>query len=73
MQANNLDYSELNILDNWQCTMQMCKADDRYPSASLDECCYVEGIELNHHEVLSDARACARLFLKIKNTVFSKK
>lgn len=66
MLANNLDYSELNISDSWQCTMQMCRANSKYPSGKLNECCLVEEIELNHHEALSDARACAELFLRIK-------
>lgn len=62
MQANRLDYSALNLSD-WECTMQLCRSIDKYPSGKLDECCEVEGIELNHHEALSDARACAELFL----------
>ena len=66
MLTNNLDYSELNISDNWQCTMQMCRASSKYPSGKLNECCVIEGIQLNHHEALSDARACAELFLRIK-------
>jgi DNA polymerase-3 subunit epsilon len=66
MLANNIDYSELNISDNWRCTMQMCRTISKYPSGKLYECCIVEGVELNHHEALSDARACAELYLKIK-------
>lgn len=68
MFSNNLDYSELNISDSWQCTMQMCRANSKYPSGKLNECCLVEDIELNHHEALSDARACAELFLRINST-----
>ena len=30
---------------------------------SLDKCCYRYKIELNHHNALSDAKACASLFL----------
>jgi len=30
---------------------------------SLDKCCYRYKIELNHHNALSDAKACAKLFL----------
>lgn len=60
---NGLDYSELNISDTWECTMKYCKSISKYPSAELNECCIVEGIELNHHNTLSDARACAELFL----------
>jgi len=59
-----LDYSELKISDRWECTMKLCQANDKYPSGKLNECCTVENIELNHHEALSDARACAKLYLK---------
>lgn len=63
---NALDYSELNISENWECTMKYCRSIGKYPSGKLNECCLVEGIELNHHEALSDARACAELFVRIK-------
>lgn len=62
---NNLDYATLNLPEKWECTMKYCKADNRYPSGKLNECCSVEGIELNHHEALSDAKACAELYLRI--------
>lgn len=63
---NKLDYSELNISDTWECTMKYCRAIDRFPTEKLNECCAVEGIQLNHHEALSDAKACAELFVSIK-------
>lgn len=63
---NGLDYSELNISEIWECTMKYCRSISKYPSGKLNECCSVEGIELNHHEALSDARACAELFMRIK-------
>ncbi len=63
---NVLDYCELNISSTWECTMKYCKSISKYPSAELNECCIVEGIELNHHNALSDAKACAELFLRIK-------
>jgi DNA polymerase III subunit epsilon len=68
MLDNGLDYSELNISDSWECTMKYCRSIKKYPSGKLNECCAVEGIELNHHEALSDAKACAELFLRIKTT-----
>ena len=64
MAENNLDYSELEISDRWECTMKLCRANDKYPSGKLDECCSVDNIELEHHDALSDARACAELFLR---------
>ncbi len=63
MVDHTMDYSELSIPDMWECTMKYCKANPKYPSGKLNECCAVEGIELNHHEALSDARACAELYI----------
>lgn len=34
-----------------------------YSNRSLDNCCHECGIELTHHDPLSDAVACARIFL----------
>ncbi len=64
MAENGFDYSELKVSDRWECTMKLCRANDKYPSGKLDECCAVDNIELQHHEALSDARACAELYLR---------
>lgn len=58
-----LDYSELNISDRWECTVKIYRAKGFHP-ANLSSCCRIQEIELNHHEALSDARACALLYLK---------
>ena len=63
MANNGLDYSELKLSDRWECTMKLCRANNKYPSGKLNECCAVDNITLQHHEALSDARACAKLFL----------
>lgn len=68
MVDNGLDYSDLNLPNNWECTMKYCKTIEKYPSGKLAECCAIEGIELNHHEALSDAKACAELFIRIQTT-----
>lgn len=34
-----------------------------FSSAKLNICCQTMNIPLNHHEALSDARACANLYL----------
>ncbi len=57
-----LDYSDLNISDRWECTVKIYRSKGFRP-ASLDACCRIMEIDLNHHEALSDARACALLFL----------
>ena len=53
----DMDYSYLNIADKWECTL-------RTHGEALNVCCHRYGIELNHHDALSDARACALLYLK---------
>ncbi|MCK5100622.1 MAG: 3'-5' exonuclease [Desulfobacteraceae bacterium] len=63
MEYYNLDYSELNISNQWECTLKIYRAKGYHP-ASLDVCCKKQGIKLNHHEALSDARGCAMLYLK---------
>jgi DNA polymerase-3 subunit epsilon len=68
MAEYGLDYTELKIANRWECTMKLCRASNRYPSGKLNECCAVENIKLKHHEALSDARACAELYLRHKYT-----
>ena len=58
----NINYSELNIADKWECTLKIYRAKG-YSPANLGACCEKHGIELQHHQALSDARACAKLFL----------
>jgi len=62
MISNGLDYSELGLNEKWECTMNKFKKMG-YASSKLNECCKKHDIELEHHEALSDARACAKLFL----------
>ena len=38
MAENGLDYSELNLSERWECTMKLCRANDKYPSGKLNEC-----------------------------------
>ena len=57
-----LDYDDLNIGPRWECTVKIYKAKGLKPT-KLSDCCRAMNIQLNHHEALSDARACARLYL----------
>ncbi len=61
MKDFDLNYAELNLSDQWECTCKIYRAKGFKP-ASLDACCKKLGIELNHHEALSDARGCAELY-----------
>ncbi len=55
-------YADLMLPSKWECTVKMYRAKG-FPSAKLDICCQKMNIQLNHHEALSDARACAKLYL----------
>lgn len=61
MAFHGLDYSDLQVPE-WKCTLEIYRSKGFRP-ANLAACCNRLGIELNHHEALSDALACARLFL----------
>ncbi len=63
MEYYHLDYSELGISDQWECTLKIYRKKG-YQPATLDVCCKRQGIQLNHHEALSDARGCAMLYLR---------
>lgn len=57
-----LNYADLNIASRWECTVKIYKAKGVKPT-KLSDCCRQMNIQLNHHEALSDARACAKLYL----------
>lgn len=61
MNHYGLNYSDL-LLPDWECTLQIYRSKGFSP-ASLDACCEQLSIELNHHHALSDALACAKLFM----------
>ena len=62
MAAYGLDYADLNIASRWKCTVKIYKAKGLKPT-KLSDCCREMNIALNHHEALSDARACAKLYM----------
>ena len=62
MQAYGLYYDELEIADMWECTCKIYRKKG-YKPANLKHCSELNNIELVHHEALSDARACAKLYL----------
>jgi DNA polymerase-3 subunit epsilon len=65
MENYGLEYSELGLTTKWECTMKMYKQKG-YPSAKLDFCCNHHGIALKHHDALSDAIGCAKLYMIAK-------
>ena len=62
MALYGLDYTDLNLANRWECTVKIYKAKGLKPT-KLSDCCRAMQIQLNHHEALSDARACAKLYL----------
>lgn len=61
MEHHGLNSSDLEIA-GWDCTLEIYQAKGFKP-ANLAACCERLNIELNHHEALSDALACAKLYL----------
>lgn len=49
---------------DWECTVKLSRSLGYFPN-KLSDCCARLGIPLNHHEALSDARACAQLYMQL--------
>ena len=62
MRVYRLDYDELHLSDRWECTCRIYRSLG-YKPATLNACCERQNIPLKHHEALSDARGCAKLYL----------
>ena len=63
MKLYDLDYAELNLPDRWECTCKIYRKKGFNP-ANLAACCKRMNIYLNHHDAVSDAIACAMLYMK---------
>jgi len=62
MRYYGLYYDEHDFAERWECTCKIYRAKG-YKPANLKACSQRHNIELNHHEALSDARACAKLYM----------
>ncbi len=62
MLAFGIGYEDVQLPEKWECTMKIFKSKG-YKPAKLNVCCARHNIELQHHDALSDARACAKLFM----------
>lgn len=69
MRTYGLDYNELQLKLYWECTVKIFRKKG-YKPANLAACCQKHNIPLNHHDALSDALACAKLYLIHKNPLF---
>lgn len=57
-----MHYDDFDLPEKWQCTCRLYRAKGFKP-ATLSACSARLGISLNHHHALSDAQACAQLFI----------
>lgn len=53
---------------DYRCTLALSRENLTMKSHSLDSVCSHLGIELNHHEALSDATACAKIMIQFLDT-----
>ncbi|WP_234991293.1 3'-5' exonuclease [Sphingobacterium psychroaquaticum] len=58
-----LPYKSLQLPKMWECTSKIYSAKG-FKKTKLSICCAIMGIELHHHDALSDARACAQLYIR---------
>jgi len=63
MQYYGLDYASLLLPEKWECTNEIYR-NAGFVKTKLSICCELMGVELDHHDALSDARASALLYLK---------
>ncbi len=62
MALHDINYQDLQLAEKWECTVKLYRAKGIKPT-TLKDCCSVMDIQLQHHEALSDALACAKLYL----------
>lgn len=63
MRMYQLDYRSLELSPKWECTSEIYRKSG-FKRTKLSICCQIMGIELRHHDPLSDAMASAQLYLK---------
>jgi DNA polymerase III subunit epsilon len=63
MEYYGLRYHTLEISEKWECTVKIYR-EKGFKPANLNACCSKMNISLNHHNALSDAKACAELYLR---------
>ncbi|TDI34924.1 MAG: exonuclease [Acidobacteria bacterium] len=51
----------------WECTVRMARRILKIKPATLDNVCRTLDIELQHHQALSDAEACAQIVLRAQS------
>lgn len=62
MRLYGLQYDALELSPAWECTSEIYRSKG-FKKTKLSICCRIMGIELHHHDPLSDAMASAQLYL----------
>lgn len=70
MLNNGLKFSELNLQKKWDCTVKIYRKKGLFKT-NLAACSKLYGIPLTHHNALSDAIACAKLYMIHHNPLFT--
>ncbi len=63
MAAEGVTSLKVNTDEPWECTLKIYR-EKGFKPCRLSDCCDALGIELEHHQALSDAMACAELYLR---------
>ncbi len=69
MLSAGIPFSDLGLAKKWDCTVKIYQRKG-VARANLASCCKLFNIELLHHNALSDAKACAKLYMIHHNPLF---
>lgn len=69
LEYHGLAFKDLNLKSRWECTVKIYRKKG-LSKVNLAACCRRYDIPLDHHNALSDARACALLYLIHKYPLF---
>lgn len=70
MLSAGLNFAELELAKKWDCTVNIYRRKG-LPKVNLAACSKLYGIDLRHHNALSDAKACAKLYMIHHNPLFT--
>lgn len=70
MLSYGLKFSELELPKKWDCTVKLYRKKGLFKT-NLAACSQLYGIPLKHHNALSDAAACAKLYMIHHNPLFA--
>ena len=71
MQSNGLKYEDLHLARKWDCTVRIYRKKGHLPRVNLAACSNYYNIPLDHHNAISDALACAKLYMIHHHPLFA--